>query len=111
MKKRIDYFTKFMPYMAQRKKDLYIWAFFELFIKIYILVNPFIYIQLIDKIMVECQLYFLKYVIASILIVYFLSGIAKILSRKFHNRFFLDFEKNLQNALLNQFLDMLLVCQ
>lgn len=106
MKNRMTYFMQFSPYMTQRKTDLYIWAFFELFIKILILVNPFIYIQLIDKIMVENQLYFLKYVIASILIVYFLSGIAKIVSWKFHNRFFLKFEKNLQNALLNKYLDM-----
>lgn len=106
MKNRMTYFMQFSPYMTQRKKDLYIWALFELFIKILILVNPFIYIQLIDKIMVENQLYFLKYVIASILIVYFLSGIAKIVSWKFHNRFFLNFEKNLQNALLNKYLDM-----
>lgn len=106
MKNRMSYFVLFSPYMAQRKTDLYIWAFFELFIKILILVNPFIYIQLIDKIMVGNQLYFLKYVIASILTVYFLSGIAKIVSWKFHNRFFLNFEKNLQNALLNKYLDM-----
>ena len=106
MKNRLSYFMQFSPYMAQRKTDLYIWALFELFIKILVLVNPFIYIQLIDKIMVENQLYFLKYVIASILIVYFLSGIAKIVSWKFHNRFFLNFEKNLQNVLLNKYLDM-----
>ncbi len=51
MKNRLSYFMLFSPYMAQRKKDLYIWALIELFIKILILVNPFIYIQLIDKIM------------------------------------------------------------
>ena len=34
MKNRMTYFMQFSPYMAQRKKDLYIWALFELFIKI-----------------------------------------------------------------------------
>ena len=106
MKNRMSYFKQFSPYMAQRKTDLYIWAFFELFLKVLILVNPFIYVQLIDKIMVENRLYFLKYVIASILIVYFLSGAAKIASWRFHNRFFLNFEKNLQNVLLHKYLDM-----
>lgn len=106
MKNRFSYFMQFSVYMAERKTDLYIWSFSQLAMKILTLVSPFIYIQLIDKIMVNEQIHFLKYVIASIIVVYLSSSLARIVSWKFHNRFFQDFEKNIQGAVLKKYLDM-----
>lgn len=106
MKNRFSYFKQFSVYMAGIKTDLYVWSFFQLLMKILTLVSPFIYVQLIDKIMVNNQIHFLKYVIASILIVYLLSSLSRIVSWKFHNRFFQDFEKNLQGTVLKKYLDM-----
>lgn len=103
---RINYFKKFFYHINRPKKDLYVWAFLELLVKITSLVGPFIYIQLIDFIMVNSQLYILKYIIISMVFIYIVTSILKLLSLNFHNKFFLKAEATLQNTLLNKYLEI-----
>ena len=56
----------------KRISIFYIWSIVQLLIKLLALVSPFIYIELIDKIMVGNKILFIKYIILALVVVFVL---------------------------------------
>lgn len=88
----------------KRISIFYIWSIVQLLIKLLALVSPFIYIELIDKIMVGNKILFIKYIILALVVVFVLSSALNYISVKAYNAFFLDMETKLQKIILQKYL-------
>lgn len=103
MKQRIEIWKKLYEYGRERIGAFYIFIGVQMLAELLTLVGPFIYIKLIDKIMMEERLYFLKYIIVSLLVVYAFSTLLKYIAMKLHNYFFLYLEAKIQKKLLHNY--------
>lgn len=104
MKQRIEIWKELYGYARDRIGTFYIFFGVRMLIELLALVGPFIYIELIDKIMMEEQLYFLKYVIVLLIVVYVFSALLEYIAVKLHNHFFLYLESKIQKKLLQNYL-------
>lgn len=105
MRERLKLWKQLFNCVGEKRVSMfYIWSIVQLLIKLLTLVSPFIYVALIDKIMVENEIYFIKYIILALIVVFVLSSTLNYISVKVYNTFFLDMETKLQKILLEKYL-------
>lgn len=104
MLQRIKILRAFKGYLKGKYSYLCTYFVLQFMIKLLLLVSPYMYVKLIDKIMVENQIYFLNYVIGILLGTFLLTSILKYICMKVRNVLCLHVETKLQKDMLHKYL-------